>query len=411
MTLHCRSCAAPLSVSFCDLGMSPPSNAFLTEADLQAPETFLPLHAYVCADCFLVQLPEVARPDAIFKDDYAYFSSYSDTWLQHARAYAAYARDRFRLGPRSHVIEVASNDGYLLRFFAEMGIPTLGIEPSSNVAEAARALGLETLVEFFGSALAGRLAREGRRADLLVGNNVLAHVPDLNDFVAGLREALAPAGVVSMEFPHLLRLIEGNQFDTIYHEHYSYLSLLAVQRVFAAHGLTVFDVQQLPTHGGSLRVFARHAAHAGRKVEDSVGRLLTEERAFGLDRVETYERFAEQTRETKRRLLELLIDVKRSGKRIAAYGAAAKGNTLLNYCGVRSDFIDYVVDRSPHKQGRYLPGTHLPVHAPEHVRRTRPDYLIILPWNLRDEILAQMSWIREWGGQFIVPIPQAEIVR
>ncbi|MFO1321966.1 MAG: class I SAM-dependent methyltransferase [Burkholderiales bacterium] len=411
MTLHCRSCAAPLSVSFCDLGMSPPSNAFLTEADLQAPETFLPLHAYVCADCFLVQLPEVARPDAIFKDDYAYFSSYSDTWLQHARAYAAYARDRFRLGPRSHVIEVASNDGYLLRFFAEMGIPTLGIEPSSNVAEAARALGLETLAEFFGSALAGRLAREGRRADLLVGNNVLAHVPDLNDFVAGLREALAPAGVVSMEFPHLLRLIEGNQFDTIYHEHYSYLSLLAVQRVFAAHGLTVFDVQQLPTHGGSLRVFARHAAHAGRKVEDSVGRLLTEERAFGLDRVETYERFAEQTRETKRRLLELLIDVKRSGKRIAAYGAAAKGNTLLNYCGVRSDFIDYVVDRSPHKQGRYLPGTHLPVHAPEHVRRTRPDYLIILPWNLRDEILAQMSWIREWGGQFIVPIPQAEIVR
>lgn len=410
MRLQCRACAAPLSVTFCDLGMSPPSNAFLDEKDLQSPEVFLPLHAYVCTQCFLVQLPEVAKPQSIFRDDYAYFSSYSESWLRHAEAFAAHAVRRFGLGPDSLVVEVASNDGYLLRFFAARGVPTLGIEPSSNVAEAARALGIETREEFFGSELADRLAAEGKRADLLVGNNVLAHVPDLNDFIEGLRRALAPNGILSLEFPHLMRLIEGSQFDTIYHEHYSYLSLLSVRRAFEAHGLEIFEVEELPTHGGSLRILARHDSGGSLATGGSVTDLLSRERAFGLDRIETYERFAGQAREAKRRLLALLIDIKRAGKRIVAYGAAAKGNTLLNYCGIRADFIDYVVDRNPHKQGRFLPGTHLPVHPPEMIQETRPDYVLVLPWNLRDEILAQMSCVRAWGGRFIVPIPQAEVV-
>lgn len=410
MKLECRFCGHPLSVSFCDLGMAPPSNAFRKPEELQFGEAFLPLHAYVCGECHLVQLPEYKRREEIFKDDYAYFSSFSDTWLKHAESYAAYACERFGLNRESLVVEVASNDGYLLRFFGERGIPTLGIEPSANVAEAAGRLGVETLVEFFGKSLAEQLAAKGRYADLLVGNNVLAHVPDINDFVAGLKHILAPTGVITIEFPHLLRLIDGNQFDTIYHEHFSYLSLLAVRRIFEAHGLSIFDVEELPTHGGSLRIFAGHVASAKARAGERVERLLALERDFGLDRLSTYESFAERARESKRQLLQLMIDIKRSGKRIAAYGAAAKGNTLLNYCGIRSDFIDYVVDRSPHKQGLFLPGIQIPVLHPDSVRETRPDFLLILPWNLRDEIMAQMSHLRSWGGKFIVPIPDARVL-
>jgi hypothetical protein len=410
MKLRCRFCGSKLSVSFCDLGMSPPSNAFRKMEELHSAETFYPLHAYVCGECFLVQLPECQRAQDIFKDDYAYFSSFSETWLKHAETYADYACKRFDLGAKSLVVEVASNDGYLLQYFAGRGIPTLGIEPSANVAEAAIKLGIETLVEFFGKNLAETLASQGRRADLLVGNNVLAHVPDLNDFMAGLKLLLAPTGVVTMEFPHLLRLIEGNQFDTIYHEHFSYFSFLTVQKVFATHGLTIFDVEELPTHGGSLRIFGRHTTDGDSRVGDRVARLLAMERTFGMDRLATYESFAERTREAKRHLVELLIGIKRSGKRIAGYGAAAKGNTLLNYCGIRTDFIEFVVDRSPHKQGLFLPGTHIPVMNPDFVREMRPDFLLILPWNLRDEILEQMAYIRSWGCKFIVPIPRAVVI-
>jgi SAM-dependent methyltransferase len=410
MKLDCRFCGSPLTVSFCDLGMAPPSNAFLKNEELLCGETFLPLHAYVCSECYLVQLPEYRRREDIFKGDYAYFSSFSDSWLKHAKSYADYAAERFGLNARSLVIEVASNDGYLLQFFATRGIRTLGIEPSANVAEAARKLGIETLVDFFGKGLADKLVAQGRQADLLVGNNVLAHVPDLNDFAGGLKRLLAATGVVTMEFPHVLRLIDGNQFDTIYHEHFSYLSLSTVRRIFDANGLTIFDVEELPTHGGSLRIFARHRTGANSPAEERVDHLLAAEREFGLDRVSTYMAFAERTRETKRRLLQLLIDIKRGGKRIAAYGAAAKGNTLMNYCGIRGDFIDFAVDRSPHKQGLFLPGTHIPVLHPDAVKEARPDFLLILPWNLRDEIMEQMSHVRLWGGKFIVPIPSAKVL-
>jgi 2-polyprenyl-3-methyl-5-hydroxy-6-metoxy-1,4-benzoquinol methylase len=410
MKLECRFCGRPLTVSFCDLGTAPPSNAFRKKEELQSGETFLPLHVYVCNECYLVQLPEYRRREDIFKEDYAYFSSYSDTWLKHAETYAEYASTRFGLDARSLVVEVASNDGYLLRFFAARGVRTLGIEPSANVAEAARKLGIETLVNFFGKTLAEQLASEGHQADLLVGNNVLAHVPDINDFVAGAKRLLARAGVVTMEFPHVLRLIEGNQFDTIYHEHFSYLSLLTVRRIFEAHALTIFDVEELPTHGGSLRIFARHSAVEGPATEERVNRLLAVERDFGIDRISTYASFAERARQSKRQLLQLLIGIKNSGKRIAAYGAAAKGNTLLNYCGIGCDFIDFVADRSPHKQGLFLPGTQIPVLHPDSVKEQRPDFLLILPWNLSDEIVNQMSHVRSWGGKFIVPIPSAKVL-
>lgn len=403
----CRFCNRDLAHELVDLGVSPLSNAYLRPEDLARMEPFYPLVAYVCDRCFLVQLQAVETPERIFTD-YAYFSSYSDTWLAHARDYCAAMTARFGLNADSFVVEIASNDGYLLRNFAAEGIPSLGVEPAANVAAVARRNGIDTEIAFFGRETAARLVRERRHAHLLLGNNVLAHVPDLHDFVSGLEIFLAPGGVVTMEFPHLLELILHNQFDTIYHEHFSYFSLLTVRQVFDAHGLQIFDVDRLPTHGGSLRIYA---AHPGRRpVDDRVTALEAEERSRGLDRLETYQRFGEQVRETKRALLDFLIRAKEERKRVVAYGAPAKGNTLLNYCGIRTDFIDYTVDRSPHKQGLFLPGSHIPIHAPQRIRETRPDYVLILPWNLREEITGQMSDIRDWGGRFVVPIPRVEVV-
>lgn len=406
---RCRFCAARLSHTFVDLGMSPLSNAYLTKAQTRRMEPFYPLHAYVCASCFLVQLEEFESPQRIFSD-YAYFSSYSDSWVEHARRYTLEITQRLELDGASRVVEIASNDGYLLRHFRERGIPVLGVEPAANVAAVAQQAGIPTRIEFFGRDCAARMAGENLRADLLVGNNVLAHVPDLNDFVGGLKVLLKPDGVITLEFPHLLRLMEGKQFDTIYHEHFSYFSLLAVERIFAAHGLALFDVEELPTHGGSLRIYARHIEDAGKTVREAVSALLARERGAGLDGLDAYQSFAEAARETKRALLEFLIAARRAGKTVAGYGAPAKGNTLLNYCGIRGDFIDYTVDRNPHKQGRFLPGTHIPVFHPDRIRETRPDYLLILPWNIKDEVMAQMADIRQWGGKFVIPIPQIEVL-
>jgi 2-polyprenyl-3-methyl-5-hydroxy-6-metoxy-1,4-benzoquinol methylase len=406
---QCRFCHAPLEHTFADLGMSPISNAFLKATQLNLKEPFYPLHAYVCGTCLLVQLEEFESPEAIFNDDYAYFSSFSDTWLKHARDYVDEMVERFGYSGSSLVVEIASNDGYLLQYFVARNIPVLGVEPAANVAEAARKKGVDTLVKFFGVKTAKELAAARGKADLLLGNNVLAHVPDLNDFVAGMKILLKPDGVITMEFPHLLRLMQRNQFDTIYHEHFSYFSLLTAEKVFAHHGLTLFDVQQLPTHGGSLRIFARHAEHPG-KVSGAVSALLAEERAGGLEKISTYSAFSENVRLTKRKLLQFLIQAKDAGRSVVGYGAPAKGNTLLNYCGVRSDFIDYTVDRSPHKQGLFLPGTHIPIHEPERIFRTRPDYVLILPWNIKDEIIEQMSAVRSWGGKFVVPVPEVTVM-
>lgn len=389
--------------------MSPLANTYLPPEALHAMEPFYPLHAYACGSCWLVQVEAFETPDRIF-GDYAYFSSYSESWLAHARRFASAARVRFSLGRDSLVVEVASNDGYLLQYFRDVGIPVLGIEPAANVADAARGKGIETRVRFMGEALGRELAAEGRQADLLVGNNVFAHVPDLHDFTAGLALALKSGGTLSLEFPHLLRLIESRQFDTIYHEHFSYFSLASAARVLERHGLAVFDVEELPTHGGSLRVFACHAAQAGARRTAAPARLIDEERRQGLERADTYHGFAEQVRAAKRGLLRFLIDAREAGKQVVGYGAPAKGNTLLNYCGIREDLLAYTVDRSPHKQGHFLPGTHILIHAPERIAETRPDYLLILPWNLRDEIVAQMGHIRTWGGQFVVPIPRVEVI-
>jgi SAM-dependent methyltransferase len=406
--LPCRFCATPLRHSFADLGSSPLANSYLSSDRLHAGEPFYPLHAFVCDACFLVQLGEFAPPAAIFSD-YAYFSSVSESWVEHARQYAGCMIDRLGLGPTHQVVEVASNDGYLLQFFQPHGIRVLGVEPAANVARVAAERGIPTLVRFFGLDTARALVSGGTRADLLVGNNVLAHVPALNDFVAGVREILAPEGRATFEFPHLLRLIQEGQFDTIYHEHFSYLSLLAVQRIFAFHGLRVVEVEELTTHGGSLRVHAMRTEAAG-VVDASVSATLDEERAAGLDRIETYTAFQRTARVAKQELLRFLISAKRRGRSVVAYGAAAKGNTLLNYCGIRNDFLDYVVDRSPHKQGLYLPGSRLPIYAPERIDETRPDYILILPWNLREEIMRQMGHVRAWGAHFVVPIPAVRVV-
>jgi SAM-dependent methyltransferase len=405
----CRFCGAPLEASLADLGMSPVSNAFIRAAEAERMEPFYPLHARVCGKCFLVQLEQFEPPQAHFGDDYAYFSSYSDSWLEHARRYVEMAIGRFGLGGASRVVEIASNDGYLLQYFVKAGIPSLGVEPAANVARAAREKGVETVCEFFGRQSAQRLSAGGGRADLLLGNNVLAHVPDPNDFVAGLKILLKPGGTVTMEFPHLLNLMRENQFDTIYHEHFSYFSFLTAAALFAAHGLRLYDVERIPTHGGSLRIYACHAEDA-KAASGDVEALLAEERNAGLGRLDAYRNFAEQVKRTKRQLLELLIGIKAAGKTIAGYGAPAKGNTLLNYCGIRTDFLDYTVDRSPQKQGRLLPGTRIPVHAPERIFETRPDYVLVLPWNIKQEIMAQMRGIAAWGGRFIVPIPEPKIV-
>jgi SAM-dependent methyltransferase len=407
---NCRFCGERLQTSFVNLGMSPLCQTHIEPHQLNHMEPFYPLHAWVCHKCFLVQLEEYVAPANIFSAEYAYFSSYSDSWVEHARRYADMMRERFGLSGRSLVMEIASNDGYLLQHFVAAGVPVLGIEPAANCAKAAQERGVRSEVCFHGTANAEKIVAKYGQADLVLGNNVLAHVPDLNDFVAGMRRLLKPNGVITMEFPHLLRLMEQNQFDTIYHEHFSYFSFYTVEQVFAAHQLTLFDVEELPTHGGSIRIFARHTGDASKPVGDRVRELRQREIGLGFDRLDTYRSFGEQVKATKRELLSFLIGLKDKGKSIAGYGAPGKGNTLLNYCGIGPDFLDYTVDRSPHKQGRYTPGMHIPILPPEQIRKTKPDYVFILPWNLKDEITAQMSFIREWGGQFIVPIPRPRIL-
>ena len=407
----CRFCAAPLRVTFVDLGTSPLCNDLVTPAQFDQAEAFYPLHAYVCEQCYLVQVGAFVPPAGVFRPDYSYFSSYSASWLRHAQAYCELITERLALRADSLVVEVASNDGYLLQYLVAKGIRVLGVEPAGNVADAALRKGVPSLRAFFGSATARSIGQSHGLADLIIANNVLAHVPDLNDFVQGLRLLLRPEGVVTLEFPHLLRLVAGNQFDTIYHEHFSYFSLWTVERIFAHHGLTVFDVQELPTHGGSLRIYARlrAAASPALAVQPAVGALRARELTAGVCELGFYAAFAGQARETKRGLLEFLIAAKRAGKTVVGYGAPGKGNTLLNYCGIRTDFLDYTVDLNPHKQGTFLPGTRIPVLAPRRILETQPDYLLILPWNLRAEIMEEMAAIRAWGGQFVVPIPEVQV--
>jgi hypothetical protein len=406
----CRVCDTNLEHVFVDLGMSPISNDYVAADKANAMEPFYPLCVYVCDSCWLVQLPAVQTADNIFRDDYAYFSSMSKSWLAHAKAYVEKVSERFDIGPQQSVVELASNDGYLLQYFAQRNVPVLGVEPCGNVAQAAEDIGVPTITEFFGTELAGRLAEERPRPDLVIGNNVLAHVPDLMDFVGGLKILLADQGVITMEFPHLSRLIEFNQFDTIYHEHFSYFSLLSVTNVFRLHGLRIFDVEELGTHGGSLRIYACHDADATKADSAAVTELLDRESNAGIDSLGTYRNFEGKVQETKRELLKFLIDAREAGKSVVGYGAPAKGNTLLNFCGVRTDLIEYTVDRAPSKQGTLLPGTRIPVFAPDKILETRPDYVLILPWNIRDEITAAMSAVREWGGQFVVPIPVVKVL-
>lgn len=407
--MNCRFCDKEITQLFASLGSTPLSNAFLDKEQLRAQEPFYPLDVYVCDRCFLVQIPEFESPENIF-GDYAYFSSYSETWLKHAREYVEKMIDIFGIDKRSRVVEIASNDGYLLQYFVRKGISALGIEPARNVAAIAQAKNIPTEVAFFGTGTARRLASEGKAADLLLGNNVLAHVPDLNDFVRGLGILLKPDGVITMEFPHLARLMEGRQFDTIYHEHFSYFSFLTVDKVFSAHNLTIFDVEELPTHGGSLRIYARHQKDGTKPISSRVHEMLDKEKKAGFTDIKHYLAFNEEVKKLKRDILDFLYQAKRDGKTVVGYGAAAKGNTLLNYCGVRNDSIDYVADRNPRKQGRYLPGSRIPIEAPDKIRRTKPDYILILPWNIKEEIMEQLSFIREWGGKFVIPIPEPVVV-
>jgi hypothetical protein len=388
--------------------VSPLCQTHIAQEQLHEMEPFYPLHAYVCGNCFLVQLQKFVSPDEIFTE-YAYFSSYSTSWVEHARRYSDMAIQRFGLGKSSRVMEIASNDGYLLQHFVAAGVPVLGIEPAANVAKVALGRGVATEVCFFSVDSAHEIVSRHGRPDLLLGNNVLAHVPDINDFVAGMKILLAPQGVITMEFPHLMRLMAGNQFDTIYHEHFSYLSWVAVERIFAHHGLTLFDVEELPTHGGSLRIYARHTENDALRITAAAQELRGREIAEGFETLERYSGFGEQVKRTKNRLLRFLIEAKEQGKKIVGYGAPGKGNTLLNYCGIRTDYLDFTVDANPYKQGKYTPGTRIPILAPEAIREARPDYVLILPWNLRDEIAQSASYIREWGGRFVVPIPEVHV--
>jgi hypothetical protein len=405
----CRFCGASLHHTFVDLGVAPLCESYLSFEQLNHMEPFYPLHVYVCDHCFLVQLQEYVSREEIFSE-YAYFSSFSDSWLRHASHYVDQMTARFGLNQHSHVIELASNDGYLLQYFVKKEIPVLGIEPARNVAEEAIRKGVPTLVKFFGVQTARDLVAEGEYADLMLANNALAQVPDLNDFVGGMKVLLAPHGVITVEFPHLMRLMDENQFDTIYHEHFSYFSFVTAQEIFAAHELTLFDVEELPTHGGSLRIYARHAEDESMPIGKSVTVLREREIAAGFTRIGHYSSFSEKVKETKRKLLEFLIQAKREGKSIAGYGAPGKGNTLLNYCGIRTDFLDYTVDRNIHKQGKFLTGTHIPIFHPDRIRETKPDYVLILPWNLKDEIRQQMAYVHEWGGNLVVPIPEVNIL-
>jgi SAM-dependent methyltransferase len=404
----CRFCRGPLA-ELVDLGMSPLCESFLAKDELNGMEPFYPLVAHICRECLLVQLQEFVAPERIFSE-YAYFSAYSDAWLEHARLYVEKMTAELGLGSASQVIEIGSNDGYLLQFFVKANIPVLGVDPAANVVKAAEARGVPTMVRFFGRETARKLAEAGVRADLVLGNNVLAQVPDLNSFVEGIRTVLKPTGVCTIEFPHLLRTMAGNQFDQFYHEHFSYFGALTAERIFAAHGMRIFDIEELWTHGGSLRIYACHSDNEARRVSPAAQEMMRREREAGLDRLETYVNFGEQVRATKRRLLSFLIEAKSSGMSISGYGAPGKGNTLLNYCGVRTDFLEYTVDRNPNKHGKYLPGTHIPIFSPEKIAETKPDYVLILPWNLKEEIMSQLAYIRDWGGKFVVPIPEVSVV-
>jgi SAM-dependent methyltransferase len=407
-SIRCRFCENILKHSFVDLGMSPLANSYLKEDQIQQMEPFYPLHAYVCERCYLVQIKEFQSPDQIFSE-YAYFSSYSESWLNHAKRYTEQMIERFGIDSKSQIVEVASNDGYLLQYFKERGIPVLGVEPAKNVSKVAQEAGIPTVVKFFGAQTAMELAAEGKHADLINGINVLAQVPDLHDFIKGFKILLKPHGILTLEFPHLICLMEENQFDTIYHEHFSYFSFFTVKKILDKHGLTIFDVDELPTFGGSLRIYACHAENSSKPVTKRVSTLLNKEINAGYADLETYLSFAENVKEIKRNILDFLLKIKKEKKSIVGYGAPAKGNTLLNYCGIRTDFLDYTVDRSPHKQGQYLPGTHIPIYHPDKIRETKPDYLLILPWNIKEEIMEQMAHIREWGGRFVVLIPEVKV--
>ena len=405
----CRFCGSPLHFTFVDLGMSPLCESYLQASQLNKMEPFYPLHVHVCESCYLVQLEEYVAPEEIFTE-YAYFSSYASSWVEHARKYTEMIIERQQLTSESFVVELASNDGYLLQHFVDKNIPALGIEPAANVAKDAVEKNVPTLVEFFNEQLARKMVGDGKLADLVIGNNVLAQVPDLNDFVGSMKMILKPGGVITMEFPHLMRLMAENQFDTIYHEHFCYFSWIAAEKIFAAHRLRLFDVEELTTHGGSLRIYACHEDDDSKSLSECAAELKNRELQAGLQRLETYASFAEQVKQTKRRILQFLIEAKKAGKSIVGYGAPGKGNTLLNYCGIRTDFLDYTVDRNPYKQGMFLPGTHVPIYHPDKIQQTRPDYVFILPWNFKDEIMQQMALIREWGGQFVVPIPEVSVI-
>ena len=405
----CRFCGTALRRTFVDLGMSPLCETYPSEAELSEGEIFYPLHVFVCENCFLVQLEEFECPEKIF-GHYPYFSSYSDSWLKHCEAYTARAIERFGLTTQSFIVEVASNDGYLLQYFVKKGLSVLGIEPAENVGTVAAEKGIPTLTRFFGTELALDLAEKGKAADLVIANNVLAQVPNLNDFVEGLKVLLKPRGVLTLEFPHLLRLVERNEFDTIYHEHYSYFSLLSTLAILTAHGLRIFDVEEIPTHGGSLRIYASRMEDNTYPVQSSVENVIQMEKKSRLDSIAGYEGFAEQVKYTKLAILDFLLRAASQGKTVAGYGAPGKSATLLHYCGVGKDFIQYTVDKNPHKQGRFLPGTHIPIYHPDHILETKPDFVIILPWNLKDEIVDQLKFIREWNGQFVVPIPKLQVL-
>ncbi len=405
----CRFCSAPLTQTFVDLGMSPLCQTHITTEQLNHMEPFYPLHTYVCGKCFLVQLEEFVAPSDIFSE-YAYFSSYADSWVAHAKRYTELMQQRFGIGKHSKVMEIASNDGYLLQHFVASGVPVLGIEPAANVAKVAIGKGIPSVVEFLGRETARKIRAEHGAADLVLGNNVLAHVPDLNDFVGGIKILMGPQGVLTMEFPHLYQLMRLNQFDTIYHEHFSYFSFITVEKVFAAHGITLFDVEELGTHGGSLRIYGRHENDASKPVAAAVEDLRRRELNEKFDQLSTYEQFDQQVKETKRDILTFLIGAKRAGKKVVGYGAPGKGNTLLNYCGIRTDFLDFTVDRNPYKAGKYTPGMHIPILLPDALKQARPDYLFILPWNLKEEIVSSMAHVREWGCQFVIPIPKIEII-
>ncbi len=409
--MKCRFCNNNIRTFFLSLGNSPLSNAYLKEKAIHVMEPFYPLEVYLCNKCYLVQLEEFETAENIFSDNYAYFSSYSSSWLEHCKKYVEMMIDRFHFNKDSFVIEIASNDGYLLQYFKKKKIPVLGIEPAGNVADVAIKKGIPTEISYFNAAYAKKMIQKKQKADLIIGNNVLAHNPNLNDFVKSLKMILKPNGIITMEFPHLLKLIKYNQFDTIYHEHFSYFSFYTVNKVFLFHGLEIFDVEMIPTHGGSLRIYAKHIADKSREISSRIKELLKKEKEFGLLNPNIYNNFAEQVYSTKRKLLTLLIKEKNKNKKIVGYGAPAKGNTLLNYCGIRTDLLDYTVDLNPHKQNKYLPGTHIPIKSPNSIKKDKPDYILILPWNIKDEIIKQLEYVRRWNGKFIIPIPKVRVIK